>query len=385
MSKEIQEKIRKIGDVWNSYILKYRYCNGKTRFTEDIKTNYLGIIFGYFEDTLEIIYKKNSSKSHTKIFANHISLLQSIYVHQDLIEEMLFIFKLEINKGDLKNDENYNINREIRNELVGHPIRKDKYNKLTSSSLFGYDSDISKISYLRYHTENNHNFEHKTIDVSEIIDRHTLFLNTYLDKIYNRLKTILISFIKEIKKVEIHIINQDLPVLLKILNVSFESIFTQDYLYDSDSLLKIHNLKDTHIRYQNYIESFYKDLKQSLKETKEYATQLINWSYKDIKTKRQKTPKIEIKFVNYEDTHIDINEKKLIKKSYHYELGKLSDPNRRNSHDFDFFSSPLKSNYKENNMIINELKNMKTNLYNDFEYYCSHRLISKILKEDEYI
>ena len=158
MKEELTHKLRQITDVWNYYILKHKFCNKKIKFTDEVKTNYFGDILGYFQDTLDIIFDLRESNSYTDRFSNQISLLQSIYVQQDFIEELLIIFKCKISKGDLKKDSNYYINREIRNELVGHPIRKQK-GEFISSCLFGYNGGSDKIVYLRYHKENNYEFE----------------------------------------------------------------------------------------------------------------------------------------------------------------------------------------------------------------------------------
>lgn len=121
--EDLNYKLGKIGDLWNYFILEYKFFKNQIKFTEEIQTNYFGDILGYFKDTLDIIFNYKQSNSYSERFSNHIGLLQSIYVQQDFIEELLAIFKCSINKGDLKNDPNYLINREIRNELVGHPIR----------------------------------------------------------------------------------------------------------------------------------------------------------------------------------------------------------------------------------------------------------------------
>lgn len=380
MAVLIKQKLNTIQNVWNSYILKYKACHKKIKFTEDVKTNYVGIIFGNFEDALDIIYQtQKRTTSYPKIFANHISLLQAVYIHQDLIEELLYIFNCNITKGNLKQDVNYSINREIRNELIGHPIRKNE-GRLISSSLFGYDSTNSNISYLRYHKDNNHSFEHKTELVSEIINRHTLFLNTYLDKIINKNKTILKAFLKNLNVLENHR-DKDFSTLLKILNVSFESIFEFNHLYEKEKLLSIYNLKSKHQRYSNFIERFYKDLNEALVETKEYSLEIINREYKKSKIPKKKIPEIlPIFFTEYEEENIKMVEQKN-SRNYHYELVKLA--TRRNYDDFIFFSNPIRNDFSNNEIIIEELDNMQKNLSNDLEYFCSYRLISALIDNDE--
>ena len=180
MKSSVEEKLDKIADIWNHYIWDYKFCSSRIKFNEDIKTNYFGDILGYFQDTSEIVFQNKEVKNNTDKFSNSISLLQAIYIQQDFIEEMLGIFKTGIDKGQLKRDPLYQINRELRNELIGHPIRKFK-DKLISSTLFSYKCKENEIEYLRYHQANNFKFETKSYLISEIQNRHLEFLEKYLD------------------------------------------------------------------------------------------------------------------------------------------------------------------------------------------------------------
>lgn len=230
-------------------------------------------------------------------FSNQISLLQSIYVQQDFIEELLLIFKCGIEKGDLKKDFNYSINREIRNELVGHPIRKHN-GQFISSCLFGYNGGSDKIVYLRYHKDNNYKFESMEYPVSEIIERHKDFLNKYFDEILNKLKLILFEFVKEIENIENLTDKKSFEEILKISSIFYESIFEYDFIYNKESLKKVYARKDEHRRYQNLIDKFYYDLKSSLKEKKEYVIELFE-PRKEIKKNNIEKPIFDsIKFID---------------------------------------------------------------------------------------
>ena len=145
MKNEIEEKLSKITGIWNYYIWEYRECNKHIKFTKEARTNYFGTIIGYFTDTFDVVFEVRESKSLSDTFSNNISLLQTIYVHQDFIEELLELFKCGINKGDLKKDENYTINRDLRNELIGHPLRKQK-GKLISSTLFPAPASLQLVA-----------------------------------------------------------------------------------------------------------------------------------------------------------------------------------------------------------------------------------------------
>ena len=203
MKEEVEYKLEKIANIWNHSIWEYDFCKKGIKFDLEVQTNYFGDILGYFQDTNEIIFNYSDSGKQSERFSNQISLLQSIYVQQDFIEEFLRLFKLKQNKSDLKKEPNYFINRDIRNELVGHPIRRENGNgTLISSCVFSYNGGIDKITYLKYHRENNFEFEYVEFEVSDIISRHKQFLIFYFDMILNKLKRILSKFTKEIENVE---------------------------------------------------------------------------------------------------------------------------------------------------------------------------------------
>jgi hypothetical protein len=287
----------------------------------------------------------------------------------------LIIFKCGIDKGDLKKDLNYSINRDIRNELVGHPIRKQK-GEFISSCLFGYNGGKNEVTYLRYHKDNNYKFESMEFPISEIIERHKDFLNKYFDKILNKLKRILSDFSKEIENIESLIDKKSFDEILAISKVFYESIFKYDFIYDKESLQTIYAKKDEHRRYQNLIDKFYYDLKSSLKEKREFAIELFE-PKKEFKTTNIGIPPININFEVV--TKIETNEKER-PVTYHYELGKIA--TKRTPMDFEFFGGCLKDKCAENEIVLTELKHMESNMYNDIEYYSAYRLICNELKED---
>ncbi|MEH0154478.1 hypothetical protein V6R21_10060 [Limibacter armeniacum] len=274
MKPEIENKLYKIESLWNHFIWEYKFCSRKIKFNDDVKTNYLGSILGYFSDTLDLAFSTNKPVSNSDKFSFSMSLLQAIYIHQDFIEELLEIFKTGVNKGDLKEDESYSINRELRNELIGHPIRKFE-GKLISSTLFSYQAKQDEIQYLRYHKDNNFAFECRTVGIVEIQKRHQKFLDKYLDIILSKLNSILNEFLLELDKVEAVKENNDFNTLLKLIELYFESIFTSDFAYDKSSLLRIYNRKNEHLRYQNFIDCFYVDLKDYLEDTRKYLVDIF--------------------------------------------------------------------------------------------------------------
>jgi hypothetical protein len=375
LKEEVTYKLDRIADIWNYFIWEYDFCKRKIKFTPEIETNYFGDILGYFQDTFDIIFDNRVSKSHSDRFSNQISLLQSIYVQQDFIEELLYIFKCGIDKGDLKKDSNYFINRDIRNELVGHPIRKYK-GKFISSCLFGYNGGQNKVVYLRYHKDNNYKFESMEFPIPEIIERHKEFLNIYFDKILEKLKRILLSFAKQIEKLERFVESQGFNEILNIASAYYESMFKGTYIYDKESLLKIYARKDEHRRYQNLIDKFYKDLRNGLKEAKEYSIDIFE-PREQIDMSEIGKPIFDIKFIDAKEIDLSEIERPV---TYHYELGKIA--TNRNQRDFNFFGGYLKRKCADNELVLNELEHMESNMYNDIEYFTAYQLICKELKED---
>lgn len=218
-----KKKLDRIAEIWNHYIWRYEFCRKQLKFNADLRTNYFGDILNYFSDTFSVINREHTSNSFQGNFEDSISFLQAIYIQQDFVEELHFIFKTGIVKGDLKKDSNYTINRDLRNELIGHPIRKTlesgvetercptcgtakdntkKKQVLLSSVLFSNKVDSKNISYVRYHRDNRFQFEDVTYSKEDILNRHHDFLNSNFDKIINALKKILKAYLKKLKEID---------------------------------------------------------------------------------------------------------------------------------------------------------------------------------------
>lgn len=375
MKAKVEDKLERIADTWNYFIWEYKFCSNKIKFNEDVKTNYFGDILGYFNDTLEIVFTNNRYSDYSAKFSFTISFLQAMYIQQDFVQEMLEIFKTGIDKGNLKQDPLYSINRNLRNELVGHPIRKFEDN-LISSTLFSYQEKEDEIQYLRYHKDNNFKFESKTYTIAEIQERHGAFLEKYFDIILVKLKTVLNEYLLEIDKLEKVIENHEFETVLKLVELYFEAIFKSDFVYDKISLLKIYSRKDEHIRYQNFINRFYIDLKTAISEKRNFVKDifertLIDNSMQEILS----LPTIQIVYTNNSEP---LNEKR--KETYHYEIGKIA--TKRNQLDFDCFGGLLKAKCQNNEIVLNELDHMERNINDEIEYYTSLRLVCRELNEE---
>jgi len=401
MKTAVEDKLDRIADIWNYFIWDYKFCSSKIKFNEDVRTNYFGDILGYFKDTLDIVFSEKKHSNYTDKFSFTISFLQAIYIQQDFTQEMLEIFKTDIDKGKLKQDETYYLNRDLRNELIGHPIRKieiltDSFdskecdscgklltkpkNKLAllSSTLFSYQEKEDEIQYLLYHRDNNFKFENRTFKIADIQKRHSEFLEKYFDVILLKLKSILNEYLSELDKLEKVIEKHDFKTVLKLVELYFEAILKSDFVYEKDSLIKIYERRNEHIRYQNYIDRFYFDLQTSIAEKREFVKDIFERKMVDKSSfENQPLPKINIVFASSDEP---IEEKEPRKETYHYEIGKIA--TKRNPMDFELFGGRLKSKCRDNQLVLNELEHMEKNIYNDIEYYTSLRLICVELKEE---
>jgi hypothetical protein len=375
MKDQVKDKLDIIADVWNEFIWDNKFCRNQINFSPDAESNYFGDILGYFYDTFDIIYEKKSGEAHSENFASHISFLQAIYVQQDFIEEMLILFRTGLVKGDLKLDPNYALNREIRNELVGHPFRK-LGDRVLSTTVFGYERSPDTIVYLRYHADNDFKCEIIKVKTTEIIKRHTAFLDTYFDVIIEKLKSVAASYSDELEEVKKKNDTVSFHSLVKILSQKLKPFLENTFLYDEKSILEIYQKRNEHKRYKVVHESFLNDLKRRISQLQEYGTSVF------VKPVFSDGP---VELPLFDDNDNLISMPKIIikasskKESYHYELGKLS--TKREPKEFDFFSGFIKAKCS-NKTVLFELERMRDYLADDLEYYSSYKLISRILKDD---
>ncbi|MBS7253340.1 FH2 domain-containing protein [Flavobacterium branchiicola] len=375
MKDHIKDKLDIIADVWNDFIYDNKFCRNQINFSPEAESNYFGDILSYFYDTFDIIYEKKNGSEHSENFASHISFLQAIYVQQDFIEEMLILFKTNITKGDLKLDINYFVNREIRNELVGHPFRKiDR--KVISSTVFGYERSPDKIAYLRYHADNGFKCEIIKVKIEDIIKRHTAFLETYFIIITEKLKSVLTLYFEELEAVKDKIGRVSFASLVKIVSQKLKPFLENTFVYDEKSIMEIYERRNEHRRYSLVYDSFISDLKKRIAELQENCTSVFSRFFD---TGHQfEIPIFDDEF-NLFNIPLKIKAGRK-KENYHYELGKLS--TNRQLREFDHFSSLLQAKSK-NETVIYELGRMRNYLYNDVEYFCSYKLIRKILNQDD--
>lgn len=323
--KTIKSKLSEINSYWNKYYFIKEFFQKKINFTDEVKTNYYGDLNNYFHDTLVLVKPFEKIKSEKDYISQTIVLLQVIYTQQDLIDELLYIFKLQKSTNEDKNP-----NRNIRNELVGHPISRDKKdnNKLKSSILFDIrNEDENYISYAKYSMRKS---ELKKYSVQEIIENHKIFLNKYLDKILEKIEKEIKEYQKQIKKVfEIPLLNQ----FDYIDKIDKELLSSISYIFEKDSLKYYYQNMRKHRRYLYCLKQYKRALKSVIK--------------------------------NEED------------KTKYYSLIEIYDREQLQKKDEVFTIDFYTKKYKDNEVVLKELKNMELNFYNDAEYYASLNFLSE--------
>lgn len=376
--EEIDTILNKIYNAWNSYLFKYKFCFSKLNSGDDLKTNYFGDLMGYFTDTLEIVFDSTPPKArnYTEMFTFNISFLQAIYVQQDFLEELLLIFKTGVSKGELKKDINYYVNRDLRNELIGHPIRK-LGNKLISSTLFSYDASEGEIQYARYHRDNNFRFEVKSFDVLDIRARHYELVRHYLNLIAKKIESIVTLYSRRLNQL-LSIINKvDFIQTLDFCSQLFEDFFNQEFCFEYEVIKKIYEKREAHFRYQHVIDRFLSRLFEDIQEVQNDIEKFCN-PRPITKSLDQNIP-IEL-WVS--ELSVPFHNKTDIKKkrSYSYELSKLY---TSKNEQFNFFARILREDFKNHKKILNEILHMEFNLGDNFEYYSALKYLSFKISENQ--
>lgn len=269
--ENLHEKMEKIGIDWSRYFLSEAFFQGNIKYTDDVATNYLVEVIRYMKDTNRSVIEFmklciNSSKTslHMKILLQ-TGFLQCLYVQQDLILEVLEIFKLQS-----CNSEDWKYIRDLRNKLVGHPVcrSKDKEKALRSTVLWTNNKDINIISFIEYpkgqFSEKIFNEE----NVSNLLSKHYQYMSKYLNDVLNKMATI--------KEDYGNIIHNFLRMNDEILESRVDCLKTT-YLTSLDSLSRIiqyeyleyailKNKETDDEKYRLYIDTCIKFIKNILQE-----------------------------------------------------------------------------------------------------------------------
>lgn len=388
MKEKIDKNLNDITEIWNQFIWKYKFCQSKIKFNEDAKSNYFGDIIRYFDDTFEMIYQRERKETFRENFKESVSFFQLIYIHQDFIEELLNLFGTGINKDKLKEDINYSLNREIRNELIGHPIRKkdiDGKNRLLSSTIFSNNLSFDYLRYIKYHREDDFEGTHLEYKFEEVLKRHEQFLMKFTEKILNKLWTVLRKFKKNILNLQSIYTKIPFTSLIKLLSHSFEDIFEQSYVFQPNYLLEIYERRTENFRYQNVIDVFYFRLNISLNETRILLNEFLNEQRDEDKDYNSILNFDKLKKINLgQGESLRPIEEFNKKQSYPYALDKLFNKSKRR--EFGYFSGIIRAEHERSPRINIELDHMEKYIENDLEYYSGCLTLWRLLlvkEEDE--
>ncbi len=235
-------------DKANSYI----YCN--FNFSD---------VYEYFRKTFELIdIETDKDISFNDSFFRFFGLLQVIYVQQDLTDAIAKVFGVKI-----ENNINRKINRDLREELVGHPLSDrrgiSKQNKQTrkqetrkiKSTIILKNLSSKTFHYISYEPENEKNrYSDKVASIDSILFRHIACLNASFDLI---LEKCFEELLRQILKNEEFIRNYYNKTILEI--DKYECWFNQHLNYTSfefDIIRFCVNKRGEHKKYEVYLVEF---------------------------------------------------------------------------------------------------------------------------------
>ena len=363
----IKAKLKVIENAWEYYFRKYKFCQDRVAYTKDVATNYFFDITSYFDDTIALVSGKMIVNHHEHALSNAIVLLQSIFVQQDLMDELLYIFKLaestELHKKK---------NRDLRNQLVGHPISKDS-DGLKSTVLIRYDNPGSDISYVLYERKNEFSGVRYNENIQAIIDEHQKYLHLNFDMLLDQINSVLKKYKIKLKTLlkKINEGNDD-KLIVEQAFVYYESIDNEEYIYKKERLLEYEVRRNEHPRYASAVEQFKKELKEHLQyriaDIESYGEPVTEGPVADLE------PIDEIIFETVTDETFAGIENRPFKKDISYELGKLHGKDWMVG--VDYFIERFGSDPR----MMAELTHMKDNLHNDTEYFAAYHYLVPMLE-----
>lgn len=377
--EEIKEKLHFIKDNWNSYFYKDENFKKYVSPSGEMSTNYFGDIMHYFFDTFEILENKTHLSKESKRMSDYISysimILQTMYVHQDLMDEMLNIFNLKESESKDKKEIRY-----MRNELIGHPISRntDKDKKIRSTVFLGKEISYSTIHYIKYINGRILNGEEKTFKIADLIEKHKKYLNNEFNKIIEYQIEKLADYKKTLVEKQKYINNLTIDSIREIKSY-ISKVYEIIPNYSEESLIEALNKYKFNKRYQYYIDNFLEQFTFLITEILES----INEKENELKGNTEKLKEIikietfifdDIKCSEgYGSKNISEDEKKKSSLSYYFE--KLSQKKQL------ICIKILKEDYKHNQEISDELEYLRKSASSDIEYDISFVYLKFLLKK----
>jgi hypothetical protein len=253
----IKNKIESIRRYWNMFFESEKYFKDKINFNDEVKTGYIKDVTGNLNDTADCIneFKEKcgigTRENLSTVVLLQTGFLQSLYIQQDLIDEMLGVFKLEKSSSVEKE-----VVRNLRNCSIGHPISRNKKenNKLESSIFWCMNDNISVIKFKEYPKGHFDKGEVKEHNIYDLLDKHDKYMNMYLDKIVKKIFSIKKKYYDEIRRL-LSLSNDDLIKRIDAFeNIFFTSFDSNDSSYQYEYLRHaVANKKQPIDKYEFYI------------------------------------------------------------------------------------------------------------------------------------
>ncbi len=359
--KNLSKRLRK---SWNDYFWQYGFCQSQIRWTREEKTNHVNDLLNYFDDTTELLSNFSTKDSYLEMLPEAISALQMMYIQQDLIDELLLVFKLSA-----KSNEHKSVVRDLRNELVGHPISRDREGLVSSVFITGQTKGVT-LQYARYHRDNNYQSELVTYNWQDIFGLHQKYLEESFNLILTCAGKTLRKFRKKIIELQHNIQYAEFTKLVGLVGQIYSAYPKQSPLFEETSILNCYMLKNEHPRYEHAVGLYLEGLKDNLTETLGSIGEFLN-EPKSSKDKNQKNTTV------CADSSVQ-GEHSTIKIS-NYEFSKL----RERNHPSGIDHSIRKFTYDK--QILAELLNMKNNSPNSFEHLSSYEYLRTLFKDKKLI
>ncbi|MBU1008655.1 MAG: hypothetical protein KKD74_00845 [Bacteroidetes bacterium] len=259
----ISEKINAISHFWIYYACYYQTIRKKLNWSEKNNPTFFGDRIEYLKLSSELVFEKYNPKT-----VNLLSLtgaIQMMYVQQDLLDELRMIFRLpQANKTGY-------VLRQMRNELIGHPISWDEKGNLKSTVLWNGGFNGESIDYVKYASENNFEPEEETkYSLAQILIEHEKFVNKQFDEIIRKINSIRKKYQSQIAGIlKLQDDTTEFPKYLRLTQQLFEGVFEQSHAFRPDILQEYYTKIHEQNRYKYVIEQFISTIRNQVSETVE--------------------------------------------------------------------------------------------------------------------
>lgn len=363
-----------IQDGWNEYIYRSKFCRKTVRFTEEEQTNYVADLLNYFDDTIHLLTQFKINDNYRSALYDNIAVLQIMYIQQDLISELFQIFKVN-------QDEKDNTIRFLRNELIGHPISRNKKRELLSSVFITRRTQGTSLEYIRYHKNNGYKFDLKSYEWPQLFAIHEKYLLEHFSMLLNKIDEILLSFKRALIDLQNQIGNSLTTDLVKAVESIHEQYHQNCHPYSADNILYNISKTETHPRYELTNNIYIDGLKESVEFYCHSIDDFLQRQFvREVDKPPVTRPKIEIIYTDDIDETKDNSDfkVKVVKpskpapnNSYYYAFSKIHNP------DHPFGLSYFKREFSNDKEVMMELDNM--NIINSAEFHISYEYLRQLL------